>query len=219
MASSALFLNFYTTTLSASLSSTATTMTVSSTTGLPSSLASGQFIPMILTSAAAPGTVYEIVYVTGISGSSLTITRGQEGTSALNWNTGDILYSTNTAETTGVNSVTGNPYDISSGVSGPIAASQYVLFFVAPRAVNIPASFSNSQAKVLTAFTAAATYTIYHNGTSIGTIDFAAGGTVGSFSTATAFTLAVGDELTIQAPSTADSTAANLAITIEASLA
>ena len=101
MASSALFLNFYTTTLSASLSSTATTMSVSSTTGLPSSLASGQFIPMILTSAAAPGTVYEIVYVTGISGSSLTITRGQEGTSALNWNASDIVYSNNTADTTG----------------------------------------------------------------------------------------------------------------------
>ena len=101
MASSALFLNFYTTTLSASLSSTAITMSVSSTTGLPSSLASGQFIPMILTSAAAPGTVYEIVYVTGISGSSLTITRGQEGTSALNWNASDIVYSSNTAQTTG----------------------------------------------------------------------------------------------------------------------
>ena len=103
MASSALFLNFYTTTLSASLSSTATTMSVSSTTGLPSSLASGQFIPMILTSAAAPGTVYEIVYVTGISGSSLTITRGQEGTSALNWNASDIVYSNNTAQTTAQN--------------------------------------------------------------------------------------------------------------------
>ena len=101
MASSALFLNFYTTTLSASISSTATTMSVSSTTGLPSSLASGQFIPMILTSAAAPGTVYEIVYVTGISGSSLTITRGQEGTSALNWNASDIVFSSNTADTTG----------------------------------------------------------------------------------------------------------------------
>ena len=96
-----LFLNNYQTTLGAALSSTATTMTVSSTTGLPSSLASGQFIPMTLTPASNPGSAYEIVYVTGISGSSLTITRGQEGTSALNWNTGDILFSTNTAQTTG----------------------------------------------------------------------------------------------------------------------
>lgn len=99
--STVLFLNNYQTTLGAALSSTATTMTVSSTTGLPSSLASGQFIPMTLTPASNPGSAYEIVYVTGISGSTLTVERGQEGTSALNWNTGDILYSTNTAETTG----------------------------------------------------------------------------------------------------------------------
>lgn len=101
MASSALFLNFYTTTLAASLTSTATTMSVSSTTGLPSSLSSGQFIPMVLNPASAPGTVYEIVYVTGISGSSLTISRGEEGTAAQNWNASDIVFSTNTADTTG----------------------------------------------------------------------------------------------------------------------
>ena len=101
MATTVLFLNNYQTTLGAALSSTATSLTVSSTTGLPSSLASGQFIPMTLTPASSPGSAYEIVYVTGISGSSLTVTRGEEGTSALNWNTGDILYSTNTAQTTG----------------------------------------------------------------------------------------------------------------------
>lgn len=211
------YINFYKTTLSAALTSTSTTMTVSSATGLPT-LTTGQILPLVLTDAATQ-TVHEIVYVTSISSNTLTIERGQEGTAANTWGIGDYVACSTTAETVGVNSVTGNPYDISSGVSGPIAASQYVLFFVAPRAVNIPASFSNSQAKVLTAFTAAATYTIYHNGTSVGTISFAASGTVGTFSTATAFTLAVGDELTIQAPSTADSTAANLAITIEASLA
>ena len=94
------FLNFYQTTLAADLSSTATSMSVSSVTGLPSSLASGEFIPIVLTPASSPGSTYEIVYVTAISGTTLTIERGQEGTSALNWNTGDILYSTNTADTT-----------------------------------------------------------------------------------------------------------------------
>lgn len=108
----------------------------------------------------------------------------------------------------------GNPYDIASGVSGPIGASQYVLFFNAVRAINIPANFSGSIAKVLTSFTNAATFTIYHNGTSIGSFSFAASGTVATFATSSAFTLAVGDELTVQAPSTADATAANLGITI-----
>ena len=114
---------------------------------------------------------------------------------------------------------TGLPYDIAGGISGPIAGSQYVLYFDAVREVNIPANFSGSLASVLTAFTDAATYTIYHNGTSVGTISFAASGTSGTFSTSSAFTLAVGDSLTIQAPSTADATAANLAITILVNLA
>ena len=217
-----LFLNNYQTTLGAALSSTATTMTVSSTTGLPSSLASGQFIPMTLTPASNPGSAYEIVYVTGISGSTLTVERGQEGTSALNWNTGDILYSTNTAGTTqstSPSSFTNTPYDIASGVSGPIGASQYVAYFLSPRSINIPANFSGSLASVLTSFTSAATFTIYHNGTSVGTISFAASGTSGTFSTSSAFTLAIGDSLTIQAPSTADPSAANLTITIMATLA
>ncbi len=114
---------------------------------------------------------------------------------------------------------TGLPYDIAGGISGPIAGSQYVLYFDAVREVNIPADFAGSLASVLTAFTDAATYTIYHNGTSVGTISFAASGTSGTFSTSSAFTLAIGDSLTIQAPSTADATAANLAITILANLA
>ena len=246
----ATFLNNYQTTLGAALSSTATSLTVSSTTGLPSSLASGQFIPMTLTPASSPGSAYEIVYVTGISGSTLTVTRGEEGTSALNWNTGDILYSTNTAQTTGTSMgspstdfqtntltasglitandginittsgpFTGLPCDIASGISGPIAGSQVVFDFIAVRAVNIPANFAGSLANVRTSFTNSATYTIYFQGTDIGTLSFAAGGYNGTFSTASAFTLVVGDTLQIVAPSTPDPTAANLAITILANLA
>ena len=273
-----LFLNNYQTTLGAALPSTSLTMTVSSVVGLPASLTTGQFIPMTLTPASSPGSVYEIVYVTGISGANLTIERGMENnTSALNWSTGDILYSTNTADTTAplagpnftgpVSSaglitanggiavpggqtldvagntttgeitasgvitanggidlalgqpVTGIPYDIASGVSGPIGASQYVAYFLSPRSINIPANFSGSLASVLTSFTSAATFTIYHNGTSVGTISFAAGGTTGTFSTGSGFTLNPGDSLTIQAPSTADATAANLSIIIDAVLA
>ena len=140
-----LFLNNYQTTLGAALSSTATTMTVSSTTGLPSSLASGQFIPMTLTPASSPGSAYEIVYVTGISGSTLTVERGQEGTSALNWNTGDILYSTNTAETTGTSM--GSPStDFQTNAltaSGLITANDGI--DIAGGTITIPNSTANNQ--------------------------------------------------------------------------
>ena len=210
--------NFFNTTLSAASSSTATTFTVSSSTNLPT-LASGEILPITLNDRATRQ-VFEICYVTGISGNVLTVERAQEGTSAQNWNIGDFIWNGPTAGTAllvGNNS--GMPYDISSGVSGPIAGSQYVMDFLAVRSVNIPANFAGSIAKVLTAFTSAATYTIYHNGTSVGSFAFAAGGTVATFATSSVFTLAVGDELTIQAPSTSDSTAANLAITILANLA
>ena len=210
--------NFFNTTLSAASSSTATTFTVSSSTNLPT-LASGEILPITLNDAATRQ-VFEICYVTEISGNVLTVERAQEGTSAQNWNIGDFIWNGPTAGTAllvGNNS--GMPYDISSGVSGPIAGSQYVMDFLAVRSVNVPANFGGSLASVLTAFTDAATYMIYHNGTSVGTISFAASGTTGTFSTSSAFTMAVGDSLTIQSPSTADATAANLSITILASLA
>ena len=114
---------------------------------------------------------------------------------------------------------TGLPYDIASGISGPIAGSQVVLDFFAVRAVNIPANFAGSIANSAVAFTNAATYTISHNSTQVGTISFSSGNFGGTFSTASAFTLAVGDYLRIIAPSTPDPTAANLAITILANLA
>ena len=130
MATTCLFLNEYKTTLAASFPSTSTTMTVSSTTGLPASLVSGQFIPMVLTPASNPGSVYEIVYVTGISGANLTVTRGQENTSVLNWSTGDIVFSTNTADTTAstfaslltVETIAGNP-TFSNGLTVPNATA------------------------------------------------------------------------------------------------
>ena len=116
--------------------------------------------------------------------------------------------------------VTGIPYDIVSGVSGPITSSQYVLAIVPPRNVNIPANFGGSQAKVLgSTFTNAASFSIYNGGTLIGTLSFSAGASSGSFSTASAFTILAGSEFYIIAPSTADPSAANLTITIMATLA
>ena len=157
------FLNFYQTTLAAALSSTATSMSVSSVTGLPSSLASGQFIPMTLTPASSPGSAYEIVYVTGISGSSLTVTRGEEGTSALNWNTGDILYSTNTAETTGTSM--GSPStDFQTNTltaSGLITANDGI--DVAGGTLTIPNATASNQAVALGQVLSVQSGTVYQN--------------------------------------------------------
>ena len=89
--------NFFNTTLSAASSNTATTFTVSSSANLPT-LASGEVLPIILNDAATRK-IFEICYVTGISGNVLTVERAQEGTSAQNWNVGDFIWNGPTAGT------------------------------------------------------------------------------------------------------------------------
>ena len=93
------FENFVNTTLADAASSTATTLTLSSATGLPSTLAQGQQIPLVLNSASN-GSVFEVCYITAINGSAVTVLRAQEGTSAQNWNVGDYAYVAMTAGTT-----------------------------------------------------------------------------------------------------------------------
>ena len=92
------FANFVSTTLSSALSTSGTILTVASSANLPV-LTAGEIMPIVLTSAANQ-TITEICYVTAISGTSLTVTRAQEGTGALAWNVGDYVMCDFTAGTT-----------------------------------------------------------------------------------------------------------------------
>ena len=110
------------------------------------------------------------------------------------------------------------PYDISVSVSGKPAASEYLLRLVCVRAFSLAIAAATQKAIALTAATASTTLTVSKNGTSIGTIVFAAAGTTGTFSgTTTSF--AVSDVLTISAPSTADTTLSDVGISLVATLA
>ena len=93
-----IFANNVNTSLFAPITSTATSLTLLSATNLPT-LAAGQIMPLTLNDKATR-TIFEIVYVTAISGTNLTVIRGQEGTAAQNWNAGDYAFSTQTAQTT-----------------------------------------------------------------------------------------------------------------------
>ena len=79
-------------TVASTLLSTATTVSVASGTGsrFPTPVPGVQFFRMTLTSASSPNTIYEIVYVTARTGDTLTLERGQEGTTSLTWNIGDL---------------------------------------------------------------------------------------------------------------------------------
>lgn len=89
------FANNVSTALAATASSAATTLTLASTANLPT-IPAGQAWALTLNDAAT-GQVYEVVYVTAISGAVLTVQRGQEGTTAQTWAIGDYAFSGPTA--------------------------------------------------------------------------------------------------------------------------
>ena len=91
------FANNVSTKLASAITSTATTITLSSSANLPT-LSSGEQMPLTLLDAATKS-IYEICYVTAISGSSLTVLRAQEGTTASAYNAGDYAFSGPTAGT------------------------------------------------------------------------------------------------------------------------
>ena len=105
MSNQFVFANNIKTTLAVPVNSTATEIKLSSSANLPT-LGTGQIMPITLNDAAT-GLLYEIMYCTAISGPNLTVTRGEEGTSAQPWAIGDIVFSGPTAES--VAAVDGNP--------------------------------------------------------------------------------------------------------------
>lgn len=78
-----LFANNISTTLTAPLSSGATTVTVASPAGMPTITGSDYFLLTLVGLTDGDETAWEIVRVTAVSGTTLTVVRAQEGTSAL----------------------------------------------------------------------------------------------------------------------------------------
>ncbi len=89
------FANNVKTTLAGAISSTATTITLASSANFPT--IPGGYVWAVTLNDQATQTLFEIVYVTTISGSNLTVLRGQEGTSARAWNVGDLAFAADTA--------------------------------------------------------------------------------------------------------------------------
>lgn len=92
------YANNVSTTLASAAASGATTLVVASAAGIPTTIAAGTYFPLTLNDQATRK-IYEIVYVTAVSGTTLTVLRAQEGTSAQNWSIGDYAFSAATAAT------------------------------------------------------------------------------------------------------------------------
>lgn len=109
---------------------------------------------------------------------------------------------------------TTNPYDMLMYSPGSPSGAAIMARVILPRAVTFPASLTGSYASATVAATAATTLTIARNGSAIGTVNFAAGATVGTFTFASAVTTAVGDVITLTNQGTADATLANISVTL-----
>jgi hypothetical protein len=97
--------------------------------------------------------------------------------------------------------------------TAPIA-SQVMLHVVAVGAVTFPSGLTSSQGYADVAATAQTDFDVQKNGSSVGTMRFAASGTVASFIAASPITLAAGDRLKVVAPATPDATLAGIAFTL-----
>ena len=94
-----LFANNANSTLAGAITNTATTANLASGTGsLFPPPGTNQAFVATFTSASNPA-IQEIVYVTAISGDTVTLVRGQEGTTALAWNANDLFQMLCTAGT------------------------------------------------------------------------------------------------------------------------
>lgn len=127
--------------------------------------------------------------------------------------------STNVATTAFVQNALANsiPYDLTGGFSGTGSASQIILQYISTRTVAFPANLAGSAGYAGTAATAAAAYVVIANGSSVGVISFAASATSATFS-CNAFTLTPGIVLAVHGPATADTTLANVSITLNGSV-
>ena len=101
--------------------------------------------------------------------------------------------------------------------SGPTTANLVMERWVAVNPITFPAALFGSVGLAGVAATGSTTYTIEQNGTPIGTMVFAAGGTAATFTAASATVFNPGDVLTIVAPATPDATLANLSWALPAS--
>jgi hypothetical protein len=104
--------------------------------------------------------------------------------------------------------------ELAGSYAGSPAAGERMFHHVATRAVTLPSGLTNSHGVAKTAATAQTDFDIKKNGSSVGTMRFAASATTATFIMASETSLSAGDQLEIIAPGTPDATLADLAWTL-----
>jgi hypothetical protein len=106
------------------------------------------------------------------------------------------------------------PFDLAVTAPGVGTNNQLLLRVKLARAVTFPAGAALSQAAASANATGSTTFTLKKNGASFATVNFAAAAAVGTWTQAADAVFAAGDLLEIDGPATADSTLADVGITL-----
>lgn len=106
------------------------------------------------------------------------------------------------------------PYDIGAMVTGVPDANAVCLRYKFPREVTFAAGLAPSQGVAATAATVDAVFDIQRNGVSVGLINYAAAANAAAFDMDDETVFAVGDILTVVAPSSPDATLADISFTL-----
>ena len=110
------------------------------------------------------------------------------------------------------------PFNISMTIAGQMINGETAITYVVPEALVLPEGATNSYAIALVAATSNVTVDLNKNGTEFGTITWGPGATTGNIVVPTTTTFVMGDVVTIVGPAQADSTLADIGITLAMNL-
>lgn len=145
----------------------------------------------------------------GISGQSATKPRVFAGQSKTLYSDGTNVISGEGGE------AGGQAFDLGIFFPGTMSNSQLLCRYVFTRDVDFPANMTGSQAKAVSGATAQTDIDVQKNGASIGTVRFAAAGTIATFVGFSASSFAAGDIFSLHAPVSADATLADVGFTFK----
>lgn len=152
------------------------------------------------------GTNTLTVDITGSPGISQVMQAGEMW--MVNTDGTDILF--------GIGGIPGVPQPTLAFWAGGVPTNAEVIGkFLFTGAFTLPSGLTGSYGEVLIGATAAATWTIKKNGSSIGTVNFAIAATSGTFTFSTETSFVAGDEITVEAQATADATMAGLSLSLK----
>ena len=154
-------------------------------------------------------TVRSLFFATNLTGSYCTAGIAATASTTLTLNKNGTSFGTVTFAATW----TTIPYDIVGGASSLLTSGEKILNFVAVRPFSLAANVSGSYCVAITAPTSTAVFYLNKNGSSFGSMLFPSASTSATFSS-TATSFLIGDILSVEAPSPADSTLANVGFTL-----